>query len=68
MQRLEKVAGEQLCYSVLQAESVPKPALPRRVARSRSRQRKQKMELAPIVTTAVEVLENRNQERRGSSQ
>jgi hypothetical protein len=68
MQRLETVAGEQPCYYVLQADIVPKPPLPRRVARSRSRQRKQKLELAPIVTTAVEVLENRNLERRGSSQ
>ena len=68
MQRLETVAGEQPCYYVLQAEMHSKPALPRRVARSRSRQRKQKIELAPIVTTAVEVLENRNLERRRSSQ
>lgn len=68
MQRLETVTGEQSCYYVLQAEIVPKPALPRRVARSRSRQRKQKIELGPIGSTTVEVLENRNLERRGSSQ
>ena len=65
MQRLESVAGEQPCYYVLQAELVPKPALPRRLARSTSRQRKQKIELASVTASAIEVLENRNLERRG---
>src|ERR1017187_6965845 len=65
MQRLETMAGGQPCYSVLQAEIAPKPALPRRLVRSRSRQRKQKIELVPVTVSAIEVLENRNLERRG---
>ena len=68
MQRLETVAGEQPCYYILQAEVVPKPALPRRLVRSRPRQRKQKIELAPVTVSGIEVLENRNLERRGQSQ
>lgn len=66
MQRLETVAGEPPCYYVLQPEVAAKPALPRRVARSRSRQRKTKPDLAPVTVAAIEVLENRNVERRGS--
>ena len=65
MERLEFLAGQQPCYYVLQAELAPKAVLPRRVARSRSRQRKQPMDLAPVTASAVEVLENRNLERRG---
>lgn len=65
MQRLETMAGGQPCYSVLQAEIAPKPALPRRLVRSRPRQREQKMELVPVTVSAIEVLENRNLERRG---
>jgi hypothetical protein len=68
MERLETMAGPQPCYYVLQAEIAPKPTLPRRLVRSRSRQRKQKMELAPGTVSAIEVLENRNLERRGQSQ
>ncbi len=68
MQRLEAVAGERPSYFVLQPEVDSKPVLPRRVARSRSRQRKQKIEMPPVTVTAIEVLENRNVERRGSSQ
>jgi hypothetical protein len=65
MERLEILAGEQPCYYVLQAEIAPKPVLSRRLVRSRSRQRKQKIELAPVKVSAIEVLENRNLERRG---
>jgi hypothetical protein len=68
MERLETMAGAQPCYYVLQAEIAPKPSLPRRLVRSRSRQRKQKIELAPVTVSAIEVLENRNLERRGQSQ
>lgn len=65
MERLESLAGQQPSYYVLQAELAPKPVVPRRVARSRSRQRKQPMDLASVTANAVEVLENRNLERRG---
>ncbi len=65
MERLEVVAGAQPCYYVLQPELAPKPALPRRVSRSRARQRKKAVELVPASVVAVEVLENRNLERRG---
>ena len=68
MERLEKLAGAQPCYYVLQAEIIPKPALPRRVVRSRARQRKQKSELSSTTVNAMEVLETRNLERRGQSQ
>jgi hypothetical protein len=65
MERLETLAGAQPCYYVLQAESIPQPVLPRRLSRSRARQRKQKSELTPIKVSAIEVLENRILERRG---
>ena len=68
MERLETLAGAQPCYYVLQAEVSPKPALPRRLSRSRARQRKQNPELTPATLSAIEVLETRNLERRGSSQ
>lgn len=67
MERLEFLGARPACYSVLLAEAVAAPALPRRVARSRSRQRKQKMALSGGTVSAVEVLENRNLERRGLS-
>ena len=67
MERLEKLASEQPCYYVLQGEITPKPVLPRRLARSRARQRKQKSELTSSTGSAMEVLENRNLERRGQS-
>jgi hypothetical protein len=65
LERLEKLASKQPCYYVLQAEIAPKPALPRRLARSRARQRKQKGELTSSTGSAMEILENRNLERRG---
>jgi hypothetical protein len=68
MERLETLAAAQPCYYVLQAEIAPKPSLPRRLVRTRARHRKQKMELAPGTASGIEVLENRNLERRGQSQ
>ena len=68
MERLETLAGAQPCYYVLQAEMAPKPALPRRVSRSRARQRKQGGDLTSATVSAIEILENRNLERRGQSQ
>ncbi len=68
MERLETLAGARPCYYVLQAELAPKPALPRRLSRSRARQRKQNSELTSTTLSAIEVLETRNLERRGSSQ
>ena len=64
MERLETLVDAQPCYYILQPESVPKPAMRRRRARSRSRQRNQ-IELGPVGMSAIEVLENRNLERRG---
>ena len=64
MERLEKLAAAPPCYYVLQAENPPKPALPSRLIRSRSRHRKQKSDLPGVTVGAVEVLENRNLERR----
>ena len=65
MERLEKLAGAQPCYYVLQAEMAPKPALPRRLSRSRVRQRKPSSDLPSAGVSAIEVLETRNLERRG---
>jgi hypothetical protein len=65
MERLETLAGAQPCYYVLQAEVAPKPALARRMGRSRSRLRQQNSELSSATASAIEVLENRNLERRG---
>jgi hypothetical protein len=68
MERMETLSGAQPCYYILQAEISPKPALPRRLSRSRARQRKQNAELAAAPMSSIEVLEARNLERRGSSQ
>ncbi len=65
LERLESVTGAQPCYYVLQAEIAPKPSLPRRLGRSRIRQRKQSGELTSAALSAIEVLENRNLERSG---
>jgi len=68
MEKLEKVRGAEPCYGILQAEATIPPVLLRRLAHTRSRRRNQKLELLPGVTTAIEVLENRNLERRGLNQ
>lgn len=68
MERMETLAGAQPCYYVLQPETVPKPVLPRRLSRSRARQRKTSSELTSAAVSAIEVLETRNLERRGQSQ
>jgi hypothetical protein len=65
MEKLETMREAQPCYYVLHPDKIVRQVLPKRVAHARSRQRKQKLELAPIVGTAIEVLENRNLERRG---
>lgn len=64
LERLEKLAGKQPGYFVLQADAAPKPISPRRVARARSRQRKQSREL-PSAMSVMEVLETRNLQGRG---
>jgi len=68
MEKLELVRGEQPCYYVLQPDPIVRRVLPGRVSRKQSRRQKQKMELAPVVANAIEVLENRNLERRGLNQ
>ena len=66
MERLETMPVAKPCYYVLKAETLPKPAtLPRRLKRSRVRQRKQSTELNSATVSAIEVLESRNLERRG---
>jgi hypothetical protein len=64
MERMETLAGAPPCYYVLQAEVAPKPALPQRLSRVRSRRRK-KIDLVALGISAIEVLENRNLERSG---
>jgi hypothetical protein len=65
MERLEKLAGAQPCYYVLQAEVVPKQAPLRRRDRSRIAARKECPDIMSRAVSSVEVLENRNVERRG---
>jgi len=65
MERLEKLAGAQPCYYILQAEVVPKQASLRRFGRSRVAARKECPDLNSRALSSVEVLENRNVERRG---
>jgi hypothetical protein len=68
MERLETAAA-QPCYYVLQTENSPKPMLPHRLIRSRTRhQRKQNRDLAPVAASSIEVLETRNLERRRTPQ
>lgn len=63
MERLEKLAGGQPGYFVLQPDTAPKAASPRRVARAR--QRKQSRELPAASMSVMEVLETRNLQGRG---
>jgi hypothetical protein len=65
MERLETLGDSKPSYYVLHPESAPKPVLPRRVARSRARQKVQRGELTPVPESSIEVLETRNVERRG---
>jgi hypothetical protein len=73
MQRLETLAGGLPSHYVLQPEVAPKRApepivtsrLPLRRARSSLRQRSRSSEHASAASSTIEVLENRNTERRG---
>ena len=67
MERLEKLAGGQPCYYILQAEVVPKLLPMRRYIRTRVAARKECPDLISRAVGSVEVLENRNLERRGLS-
>lgn len=64
-ERLEVLAGAQPSYYVLQPEMTPKTTLPRRLGRTRNRQRKLKADALPGAIGSIEVLETRNLERRG---
>jgi len=61
-QRLETLAGRKPSIYVLLEESVESGELARRIGRARARERK--IELSSGKTTTIEVLENRNMERR----
>jgi len=65
MERLETLADASPAFYILQAERIAKPVLPCRGSRSRSRPRKQNSELIPVTVSTIEILENRNLERRG---
>lgn len=67
MQRLETLASGQPNYFVLHPEVAPKPPLPRRVDRARTRQRAHKADIASAHTGAIEVLETRNIGKKGVS-
>src|SRR5580692_5780719 len=54
-QRLETLAGGQLSHYVLMEESGAKRKLPRRLGRSRPRERTRQMELTSGQTTTIEI-------------
>jgi hypothetical protein len=64
-QRFEAFTTAQPSHFVLQDESGADRRLTRRLGRIRSRERKRKNELLPGQTNTIEILENRNMERRG---
>jgi len=64
-QRFEAFTIAQPSHFVLQDESGADRRLTRRHGRIRSRERKRKNELLPGQTNTIEILENRNMERRG---
>jgi hypothetical protein len=64
-QRFEAFTIAQPSHFVLQDESGGDRRLTRRHGRIRSRERKRKNELLPGQTNTIEILENRNMERRG---
>jgi hypothetical protein len=64
-QRLETLAEGQPSHFVLLEENVASRKLTRRSGRNRTRERKRKSELTPVQTNAIEILRNRNMERKG---
>ena len=63
MDRIEGLSGTPGSHFILQADAAADLPLPRRCGRASARKRKVK--LPPVQASAIEILENRNLERRG---
>ena len=59
------LSPEQTAHFMLQADPGVKLGVPRRRGRAPARERKRKIKPAPVQASAIEILENRNLERRG---
>lgn len=65
MDRVEGLSREQTAHFVLQADPAVSRGASRRRARTAAGERKRKIKSAPVQASAIEILENRNLERRG---
>ena len=65
MDRVDGLASEEHSYYILQADAGAELSAPRRRGQTVIRERKRKIKLAPVQTSAIEILENRNLERTG---
>jgi hypothetical protein len=65
MDRVEGLSRGQAPHFILQAEPDATRGVPRRRGRAIAGERKRKVKLAPVQASAIEILENRNLERRG---
>jgi hypothetical protein len=65
MDRIEGLRGEPASHFILQADAGANRTLTRRRGRAAARERKRNVKLAPAQASAIEILENRNLERRG---
>jgi len=65
MDRVQGLSREQASHFILQAEPGAKRGVTRRRGRPAAGERKRKIKRAPVQASAIEILENRNLERRG---
>jgi hypothetical protein len=65
MDRVEGLSSEQTSHFILQADPEASRSVARRSGVVAIRERKRKIKPAPVKASAIEILENRNLERRG---
>jgi hypothetical protein len=65
MNRVEGLSSEQTPHFILQADPAVKRGVIRRHGRAAAGEHTRKKKLAPVQASAIEILENRNLERRG---
>lgn len=65
MDRVEGLSREQSSHFILQADPAVSRSVTRRHGRAAAKERKRKIKSAPVQASAIEILENRNLERRG---
>jgi hypothetical protein len=65
MDRVQGISREQASHFILQAEPGAQRSETRRHGRPAAGERKRKIKRAPVQASAIEILENRNLERRG---